>query len=93
MDSLTLRGSELLSSPWPHDRRQEFDLEFVGTEPHTAEDRGQQGPSSWCQRLSNRELRRLVGDYVGDSTRAEIAYARSLGKPVRFTHPGVDPDA
>jgi hypothetical protein len=33
----------------------------------------------------------VVGDYVGDSTRAEIAYARSLGKPVRFTHPEVDP--
>jgi hypothetical protein len=26
----------------------------------------------------------VVGDYVGDSTRSEIAYARSLGKPVRF---------
>jgi hypothetical protein len=35
----------------------------------------------------------VVGDYVGESTRAEIAYARSLGKPVRFTHPDVDPDA
>ncbi|WP_431944976.1 hypothetical protein [Actinacidiphila sp. bgisy167] len=35
----------------------------------------------------------VVGDYIGDSTRAEIAYARSLGKPVRFTHPDVDPDA
>ncbi|WP_431038916.1 hypothetical protein ACQYWQ_29825 [Streptomyces sp. P6-2-1] len=33
----------------------------------------------------------VVGDYVGDSTRAEIAYARALGRPVRFTHPGVDP--
>jgi hypothetical protein len=33
----------------------------------------------------------VVGNYVGDSTRAEIAYARSLGKPVRFTHPEVDP--
>jgi hypothetical protein len=33
----------------------------------------------------------IVGDYIGDSTRAEIAYARSLGKPVRFTHPEVDP--
>ncbi|MFF2134744.1 hypothetical protein [Streptomyces sp. NPDC058193] len=33
----------------------------------------------------------VVGDYIGDSTRAEIAYARSLGKPVRFTHPEVDP--
>ena len=34
----------------------------------------------------------VVGDYIGDSTRAEIGYARSLGKPVRFTHE-VDPDA
>ncbi|MEV5869178.1 hypothetical protein AB0L79_21430 [Streptomyces tendae] len=35
----------------------------------------------------------VVGAHVGDSTRAEIAYARSLGKPVRFTHPEADPDA
>ncbi|MGW9453981.1 hypothetical protein [Streptomyces sp. NPDC055632] len=35
----------------------------------------------------------IVGDYIGDSTRAEITYARSLGKPVRFTRPEVDPDA
>ncbi|MGW5328052.1 hypothetical protein [Streptomyces sp. NPDC004014] len=35
----------------------------------------------------------VVGDYIGDSTRAEIAYARSLGKPVRFTYPEVEPDA
>ncbi|WP_327122011.1 nucleoside 2-deoxyribosyltransferase [Streptomyces sp. NBC_01341] len=34
----------------------------------------------------------VVGDYIGDSTHAEIAYARSLGKPVQFTHPEVDPD-
>ncbi|NUS77576.1 MAG: hypothetical protein HOV70_15450 [Streptomyces sp.] len=33
----------------------------------------------------------VVGDYIGDSTRAEIAYARALGRPVRFTHPEVDP--
>ncbi|WP_432185461.1 hypothetical protein [Streptomyces tendae] len=33
----------------------------------------------------------VVGDYIGDSTRAEIAYARELGKPIRFTHPDVDP--
>jgi hypothetical protein len=33
----------------------------------------------------------VVGDYIGSSTIAEIAYARSLGKPVRFTHPDVDP--
>jgi hypothetical protein len=35
----------------------------------------------------------IVGDYIGDSTRAEIAYARSRGKPVRFTHPEVNPEA
>ncbi|AYC36395.1 hypothetical protein [Streptomyces griseorubiginosus] len=35
----------------------------------------------------------IVGDYIGDSTRAEIAYARSLGKPVRFTHPEVAHDS
>jgi hypothetical protein len=35
----------------------------------------------------------VVGDYIGDSTRAEIAYARSLSKPVWFMHPEVDPDA
>ncbi|MFE2292900.1 hypothetical protein [Streptomyces sp. NPDC059452] len=31
----------------------------------------------------------VVGDHIGDSTRAEIAYARSLAKPVHFTHPEV----
>ncbi|MGW0034774.1 hypothetical protein ACWDXD_33775 [Streptomyces sp. NPDC003314] len=40
-------------------------------------------------RLADRVL--VVGDYIGDSTRSEIAYARSLGKPVQFTHPAVDP--
>ncbi|MEU2482550.1 hypothetical protein FKO01_61485 [Mesorhizobium sp. B2-3-3] len=35
----------------------------------------------------------VVGDYIGDSTLKEIVYARSLGKPVRFTHPEVDPGA
>lgn len=33
----------------------------------------------------------VVGNYVGESTTAEIAYARYLGMPVRFTHPDVDP--
>jgi len=33
----------------------------------------------------------VVGDYVGESTTAEIEYARYLGMPVRFTHPEVDP--
>ncbi|THA32182.1 hypothetical protein E6R18_14905 [Streptomyces sp. A1277] len=42
-------------------------------------------------RLADEAL--VVGDYIGDSTRAEIAYARSLNKPVRFTHPEVDPGA
>jgi hypothetical protein len=40
-------------------------------------------------RLSQEIL--VVGDYIGDSTTAEIAYARWLGMPVRFTHPEVDP--
>ncbi|MEU9663523.1 hypothetical protein [Streptomyces chartreusis] len=26
------------------------------------------------------------GGYIGDSTRSEIDYARSLGKPIRYTH-------
>lgn len=41
-------------------------------------------------RLADRVI--VVGDYIGDSTRSEIAYARELGRPVRFTHPEVDPD-
>jgi hypothetical protein len=39
-------------------------------------------------RLAHRVI--VVGDYAGDSTRAEIAYARELGKPVRFTHPSLE---
>lgn len=31
----------------------------------------------------------VVGDYVGSSTRLEIAYARDLGKPVRFVDAGL----
>ncbi|UXY33185.1 hypothetical protein [Streptomyces sp. HUAS TT20] len=27
------------------------------------------------------------GGYIGDSTRSEIDYARSLGKRIRYTHP------
>ncbi|MET7989220.1 MULTISPECIES: hypothetical protein [unclassified Streptomyces] len=26
------------------------------------------------------------GGYIGESTRREIAYARRLGKPIRYTH-------
>lgn len=40
-------------------------------------------------RLADRVV--VVGDYIGSSTTAEIAYARELGKPVRFTHPEIDP--
>lgn len=32
----------------------------------------------------------VVGDYAGISTRGEIAYARELGKPIRFTHPALE---
>lgn len=35
-------------------------------------------------RLADRVI--VVGDYVGDSTRSEIAYARQLGKPIAYTH-------
>ncbi|MEU3297051.1 hypothetical protein ABZ722_32515 [Streptomyces longwoodensis] len=29
------------------------------------------------------------GGYIGDSTRSEITYASSLGKPIRYAHPAV----
>lgn len=32
----------------------------------------------------------IVGDYIGTSTRAEIEYARRLGKTIRYTHPEVE---
>ena len=35
-------------------------------------------------RLADRVI--VVGTRVGDSTRSEIAYARSLGKPIAFVH-------
>ncbi|MCX4554553.1 hypothetical protein [Streptomyces sp. NBC_01500] len=35
----------------------------------------------------------VVGPYVGDSTRAEIEYARQLGKTIRYTHPEVEETA
>jgi 8-oxo-dGTP pyrophosphatase MutT (NUDIX family) len=31
-----------------------------------------------------------VGGYIGESTRAEVTYARSLGKPIRFLEPVCD---
>ena len=39
-------------------------------------------------RLADRVI--VVGNYVGDSTRSEIAYARQLGKPIAFTHAAVE---
>ncbi|MFJ3673724.1 hypothetical protein ACIPSE_45505 [Streptomyces sp. NPDC090106] len=33
------------------------------------------------------------GGYIGDSTAREIDYARSLGKPIRYTHPADDGDS
>ena len=70
-----------------------LDTESVGTEPYTAEDPGREGQVRGASASEIANSGALVGDYIGDSTRAEIAYARSLGKPVRFTHPEVDPDA
>lgn len=37
--------------------------------------------------LADRILVVNPGGYVGESTNREIAYARSRGKPVSFTHP------
>lgn len=44
-------------------------------------------------RLANAVLVVNPGGYIGDSTRAEIEYARSLGKPIEYTHPAADPGA
>lgn len=33
-----------------------------------------------------------VGDYIGESTRREIAYANSRGKPIRYFGEGCTPD-
>jgi hypothetical protein len=37
--------------------------------------------------LADRVLVVNPGGYIGESTSREIAYARSTGKPVAFTHP------
>jgi hypothetical protein len=42
-------------------------------------------------RLADEVLVVNPGGYIGDSTRGEIAYARSLGLPVRFTHSEIAP--
>lgn len=38
--------------------------------------------------LADRVLVVNPGGYIGESTTSEIAYARALGKPISFTHPG-----
>lgn len=37
--------------------------------------------------LADKVLVLNVGGYIGDSTRSELAYARALGRPVRFLEP------
>ncbi|WP_425555004.1 hypothetical protein [Gryllotalpicola daejeonensis] len=37
--------------------------------------------------MADRVLVVNPGGYIGQSTRKEIAYAKSVGKPVSFTHP------
>ncbi|WP_246610662.1 hypothetical protein [Nonomuraea rhizosphaerae] len=43
-------------------------------------------------RLADEVLVLNVGGYIGESTRAEIAYATELGKPVHYLHPAPQPD-
>ncbi|WP_228184136.1 hypothetical protein [Streptomyces anulatus] len=69
-----------------------FDTESIRTEPYTAEDPGQQSQVRGANASKIANSGAFVGDYIGDSTRSEIRYARALGKPVRFTHPEADPD-
>ena len=40
--------------------------------------------------LANEILVLNVGDYIGDSTRREIAYARRMGKVIRYLEPHTD---
>ncbi|MGO4454272.1 hypothetical protein [Arthrobacter sp. RAF14] len=38
--------------------------------------------------LADRVVVISPGGYIGESTKREIVYARAVGKPVAFTHPG-----
>ena len=40
----------------------------------------------WKIRVADEVVVVNPGGYIGDSTRAEIAYAQQLGKPIRYTH-------
>lgn len=64
-----------------------FDTESVGTEPYTAEDPGPLGQDRGASASEISNLGAFPGGYIGDSTRSEIAYALSLGLPVRYTDP------
>lgn len=68
-----------------------FDTESVGTEPYTAEGPGRQGQVRGASASEIANSGAFVGDYIGDSTRSEIDYARAKGKPIRYIHPEVDP--
>lgn len=58
-------------------------------DPRRAEELKQQLDAlhRWKIRASDEVLVVNTGGYVGDSTRAEIAYAHNLGRPVRYTDP------
>jgi hypothetical protein len=63
------------------------DTESVGTEPYTAEDPGRQGQVRGASTSEIANSGAFPGGYVGDSTRVEIAFARELGRPIRYTDP------
>ncbi|MFB7239375.1 hypothetical protein ACFCXK_31925 [Streptomyces sp. NPDC056269] len=69
----------------------DLNTESVRTEPYTAEDPGRQGQVRGASASDISNSGAFVGDYIGESTRSEIDYARANGKPIRYTHPEVDP--
>jgi hypothetical protein len=85
---LTLAGQIVLSIGC--DTKSDQDL--------TAADGFGTGPAAVKARLDDLHKRKIdladyvlvlnVGGYVGESTRAEIAYAHAAGKPVRYLDPG-----
>ncbi|MET9077912.1 hypothetical protein ABZX95_38515 [Streptomyces sp. NPDC004232] len=64
-----------------------FDPESVGTEPYTFEDPGRRSQVRGASASEIANSGAFPDGYIGDSTRNEIDYARSLGKPIRYTHP------
>jgi 8-oxo-dGTP diphosphatase len=59
-------------------------------DPATAEEVKLRLDSQHQQKILLADRVVVVGSYIGDSTRSEIAYARRLGKPIRFTDPEID---